>query len=158
MKWSMPSLSRPMALSMPDGVSTVRGGVLPMRGCRVTVLGMMPPRRGKGTVPAVPRGAAHGPAGPQVRVARPERAGVTDRSAMRDAPPNNREINLAGEQARRGRGRGPRHPGQYSLPAQGEKRPASCGAWVVRVEWGRVCRLHHLFPNGPGRLDQPDAR
>ena len=32
MKWSMPSLSRPMALSMPDGVSTVRGGGLPARG------------------------------------------------------------------------------------------------------------------------------
>ena len=32
-----------MALSMPDAVSTVRGGALPWRGACVTVLGMMPP-------------------------------------------------------------------------------------------------------------------
>jgi hypothetical protein len=44
-----------MALSMPDGVSTVRGGGLPARGRRVTVLGMMPPRRAKSTAPAISR-------------------------------------------------------------------------------------------------------
>ena len=38
-----------------DGVSTVRGGGLPMRGCRVTVLGMMPPSREKSITPAISR-------------------------------------------------------------------------------------------------------
>ena len=41
----MPSLSRPMELSMPAAVSTVRGGGLPARGLLVIVLGRMAPRR-----------------------------------------------------------------------------------------------------------------
>jgi hypothetical protein len=55
MKCSMPSLSSPMALSMPDGVSTVRGGGLPMRGWRVTVLGITPPSLAKSTTPSISR-------------------------------------------------------------------------------------------------------
>ena len=41
----MPSLSRPMELSMPPVVSTVRGGGLPGRGSWVIVLGRTAPRR-----------------------------------------------------------------------------------------------------------------
>ena len=55
MKASMPSLSRPIELSMPAGVSTVRQGALPARGLRVTVLGRMPPSRERSTSPSISR-------------------------------------------------------------------------------------------------------
>ena len=45
MKCSMPSLSRPIALSSPEAVSAVRGVGLPARGLNVTVFGITPPSR-----------------------------------------------------------------------------------------------------------------
>jgi len=48
----MPSLSSPMALSIPAAVSTVRGGAFPARGALVTVFGTMPPSFAKSTRPA----------------------------------------------------------------------------------------------------------
>ena len=51
----MPSLSRPMALSSPDAVSTVRGVGFPARGRNVTVLGITPPSRSRCTKPASSR-------------------------------------------------------------------------------------------------------
>ena len=55
MKWSMPSLSRPIALSRPEAVSTVRGVGLPARGRTVTVLGITPPSRSSRTNGAISR-------------------------------------------------------------------------------------------------------
>ena len=52
MNRSMPTFCRPMALSIPAGVSTMRGGGLPGRGFRVTVLVTIPPSRGRSTKPA----------------------------------------------------------------------------------------------------------
>ena len=55
MNASSPSLSRPIELSSPEAVSTVRGGGLPIRAWGVIVLGMMPPSRAKGTNAAISR-------------------------------------------------------------------------------------------------------
>ena len=52
---SMPSLSRPIELSMPPLVSKVRGGGLPGRGFCVIVFGRMPPKRPRSTRPAISR-------------------------------------------------------------------------------------------------------
>jgi hypothetical protein len=54
-KASTPSLSRPIELSRPAAVSTVRQGTLPCRGCGVIVLGTMPPRRRRSTKPTISR-------------------------------------------------------------------------------------------------------
>ena len=54
-KASTPSLSRPMELSSPAAVSTVRQGTLPRRGCGVIVLGTTPPSRRRSTSPAISR-------------------------------------------------------------------------------------------------------
>jgi hypothetical protein len=43
MKRSIPTSWRPMALSMPDGVSQIRGGAAPSRGARYSPLTAMPP-------------------------------------------------------------------------------------------------------------------
>src|SRR3954471_8225604 len=43
----MPSLSRPIALSRPDAVSTVLGVALPALGRAVTVFGITPPSRSR---------------------------------------------------------------------------------------------------------------
>ena len=55
MKCSMPSLSRPIALSIPDAVSAVRGVGLPARGLNVTVFGITPPSRSRRTKGAISR-------------------------------------------------------------------------------------------------------
>ena len=55
MNASMPSLSKPIELSMPAGVSTVRQGALPIRGSGVIVLGRMAPRRARSTMPSISR-------------------------------------------------------------------------------------------------------
>src|SRR5262249_52421211 len=52
---SRPSLSRPIEFKRPEAVSTVRGGGFPMRGRGVIVLGMIAPRRAKGTKAAISR-------------------------------------------------------------------------------------------------------
>ena len=52
-KCSSPSLSSPIALSIPLAVSTVRGGALPARGAAVTVFGTTPPSLAKSTNPAI---------------------------------------------------------------------------------------------------------
>ena len=51
----MPSLSRPMALSMPDGGLDGARRRVAGAGRRVTVLGMMPPSWAKSTTPAISR-------------------------------------------------------------------------------------------------------
>src|SRR5262249_5741162 len=76
----MPSLSRPMALSMPDGVSTVRGGGLPIRGCLVTVLGTMPPSLEKSTTPAISRAYPNVPDATRMGLFSWRRRRVTERS------------------------------------------------------------------------------
>ena len=55
MKCAIPSLSRPIALSRPDAVSTVRGVGFPARGRNVNVLGITPPSRSSRTNGAISR-------------------------------------------------------------------------------------------------------
>ncbi len=55
MKWSTPGFCKPMALSMPAGVSATRGGGLPGHGSRETPLTMIPPKRPRSKYPAYSR-------------------------------------------------------------------------------------------------------
>ena len=52
---STPSLSRPIELSRPAAVSTVRHGTLPWRGRGVIVFGTMPPSRARSRKPVISR-------------------------------------------------------------------------------------------------------
>ena len=52
-KASTPSLSRPIELSRPEAVSTVRQGTLPFRGSGVIVLGTIPPSRARSMKPVI---------------------------------------------------------------------------------------------------------
>ena len=64
----MPSLSRPIALSRPEAVSTVRGVGLPALGRKVTVLGITPPSRSSAHEPGHLADVAERPRGHQDRV------------------------------------------------------------------------------------------
>ena len=74
MKASMPSLSRPIELSMPAAVSIVRQGALPARGSCVIVLGRMPPRRRRSTSAFHLAGVAERARGDQDRIRQPQPA------------------------------------------------------------------------------------
>ena len=71
-----------MALSMPLAVSTVRGGVLPIRGAAVTVFGMTPPSLAKSTNGAISFAYPNVPEATRIGLRSFSRPSVTDRSVI----------------------------------------------------------------------------
>src|SRR5437899_1921761 len=89
MKTSRPSLSRPIELSSPEAVSTVRGGGLPIRACGVIVLGMIPPSRANGTNAAISRAYPNVPEATRIGLSSFRRLSSTCRSGNLVRPDGN---------------------------------------------------------------------
>ena len=114
----MPSLSRPIALSSPEAVSTVRGVGLPARGWNVTVLGITPPSRSSRTKPRHLADVAERPRGDQHRVLETQAAPASPEVDHGRSPP---EAGRARDRPRRG-----------SQPSSWLRREESMGTWDVR--------------------------
>src|SRR5438067_11143223 len=75
-----------MALSMPDGVSTVRGGALPARAAFVTVFGMTPPSLAKSTNGTISFAYPNVPDATRTGLRRTSRPRVVERSIGEEMP------------------------------------------------------------------------
>ena len=98
----MASLSKPIELSIPPVVSTVRHGGLPARAANVIVLGKMPPRRARSTSPAISRAYPNVPEATMTGLASTRRPSWTSRSTesgVNGAKPamNGAQISRAGK-------------------------------------------------------------
>ena len=80
MNASMPSLSKPIELSSPAAVSTVRHGGLPTRGSAVIVLGMTAPSLPRSTRCCISRAYPNVPLATRIGLASSSRPSRTRRS------------------------------------------------------------------------------